>query len=478
MVIRYRYSEWDGAQEIPPLDPDDILNALTDDLMNFGDLQHALRNLLQRGMRNPMGDRTQGLRDMLQQLRQQRRQQLDRFNLSSAFEDIQKRLEEILEKERSTLDERTRRPRPGQRAGRVRGEQAKAPKATGERRTAMEASPASSSRAQSGQQARQAASRASAASRGQRGQQGQTRGSKAQQGQGQSGQQGGPAGQPASRAAADGQASSSPRCSRTSSSASATSSKACRKDLGGQMKELQNYEFMDPDAQAEFQELMEMLKQAMMETFFKDLQHQIANMTPEDMERMKDMIRDLNQMLQEKMQGGEPDFDAFMQQYGDLFGDNPPQNLDELVEQMQRQMSQMQNLLDSLPADMRQQLQDLLMDKIGDPELRDELADLPANLEYLYPQRDLRNQYPFRGEEELDLTEAMDASWSNMQDMDELERQLERTQYGGDIDDIDIGQAARAARRRGRRDAGPAQAVPRDPRGGRLHPQAAATPGS
>src|SRR5215207_6451839 len=106
MVIRYRYSEWDGAQEIPPLDPDDVLNALTDDLMNFGDLQHALRNLLQRGMRNNTGYRTQGLRAMLQQLRQQRRQQLDRYNLSSAFEDIQKRLEQILEKERSTLDDR------------------------------------------------------------------------------------------------------------------------------------------------------------------------------------------------------------------------------------------------------------------------------------------------------------------------------------------------------------------------------------
>jgi len=106
MVIRYRYTEWDGTQEIPPLDPDDILSALTDDLMNFGDLQHALRNLMQRGMRNPAGDRTQGLRDLLQQLRQQRRQNLDRFNLSSAFEDIQKRLEEILNKERGTLDER------------------------------------------------------------------------------------------------------------------------------------------------------------------------------------------------------------------------------------------------------------------------------------------------------------------------------------------------------------------------------------
>ena len=52
-MVAFRYSEWDGTQEIPPLDPDEVLEALTDDLMNFGDLQHAMRNLLQRGMRTP-----------------------------------------------------------------------------------------------------------------------------------------------------------------------------------------------------------------------------------------------------------------------------------------------------------------------------------------------------------------------------------------------------------------------------------------
>ena len=204
------------------------------------------------------------------------------------------------------------------------------------------------------------------------------------------------------------------------------------------MKELQNYEFMDPEAQAEFQELMEMLKKAMMETFFKDLQSQIANMTPEDMERMKEMIRDLNQMLQEKMQGGEPDFDSFMQQYGDLFGDNPPQTLDELVEQMQRQMSQMQNLLDSLPVghapaaagpahgqDRRPGAARRAGGAGGEPGVPLPAAR-PAQPVPL-PRR--RGDRPHRGHA---------ASWSDMQDMDELERQLERTQYGGDIDDIDM----------------------------------------
>ncbi len=85
----FRYYQWDGTQDIGPLDPDEILAGLTDDLMNFGDLEHALRNLLQRGMRNPMGDRMQGLRDLLQQLRQQRRMKLDQYNLASVFEDIQ-----------------------------------------------------------------------------------------------------------------------------------------------------------------------------------------------------------------------------------------------------------------------------------------------------------------------------------------------------------------------------------------------------
>ena len=207
-------------------------------------------------------------------------------------------------------------------------------------------------------------------------------------------------------------------------------------DVPGQVKELQNYEFMDPEAQARFNELLESLKKSMMDSFFKDMYDQIKDMSPEDLQRMKDMVRDLNQMLQDRIAGNEPDFDQFMEQYGDLFGDNPPQSLDELVAQMQQQMGQMQSLMDSMSGDMRQQLQDLLADKVGDPELQQGLGELAQNLEYLYPMRDLRNQYPFRGEEEIDLQSAMQLM-DQMQSIDEIERQLERTQYGGEIEDID-----------------------------------------
>jgi uncharacterized protein with von Willebrand factor type A (vWA) domain len=368
-MYTYRYSEWDGSQEIPALDPDDVLASITDDLMNFGDLQHALRNLLQRGMRNPLGERLKGLRDLLQQLRQQRRQTLDRYNLSSAFEDIEKRLQEILELETQTVDRRL-----NEATRQLAGEE-----------SALHAF----------EDALKAA--------------------------------GVPEDQPDRQLA---------EMLKGIAEKKKNFLENLPEDIGGRVKELQNYEFMDPEAGRKFQELMEMLKQAMMDTFFKDLHRQIASMTPKEMQRLKEMLRDLNQMLSEKMADGQPGFDGFMQKYGDLFGPNPPQSLDDLIAQMQHQISAMQSLLDSLPADMRRQLDDLLSEKIGDPELQRELQELGINLDILYPMRELHNQYPFRGDEELDLLQAMRVM-DRLQGLDAVERQLERTQYGGDLDEVD-----------------------------------------
>ena len=417
-MVAFRYSEWDGTQEIPPLDADEVLEALTDDLMNFGDLQHAMRNLLQRGMRGQMGNRLQGLRDLLQQLRQQRRNTLDKYNLSSVMDDIKQRLDEILDMERNTIDRRldeTLGPQDGaqgqqgspqppsdQQPGSQQGQPSSGAQPSPQGAPSMSGAPQSGGQQQSGQQ---------------------------QSGEG--GQQGG--GQQQAGASEQDQFA---QMLKNIAERKKNFLSNLPQDPGGAVKELQNYEFMDPEAQHKFTELMDMLKKAMTETFFKNMYDQIANMSPEEMARLKQMVKDLNQMLSDRLAGGEPDFDSFMQKYGDLFGDNPPQSLDELVERMQMQAAQMQNLLDSLPGDMRQQLQDLLSDKIGDPDLQAELSELQMNLEFLSPMRDMRNQYPFRGDEEVDLNEAMQLM-DRMQSMDELERQIERTQYGGDIDDID-----------------------------------------
>ena len=40
--MKFRYSRWDGSQRLDDLDAGDVLDALSDDLMNYGDLNAAL----------------------------------------------------------------------------------------------------------------------------------------------------------------------------------------------------------------------------------------------------------------------------------------------------------------------------------------------------------------------------------------------------------------------------------------------------
>ncbi len=102
--LRNRFSFWDGSQRLP-IDPDEVLAAIADDLMEYGDLRWAMRNLMSRGMKMPQGGYRQGLRDMLKKLREQKKQRLERYDLSSVMKDIKKQLDEILAMERERIDE-------------------------------------------------------------------------------------------------------------------------------------------------------------------------------------------------------------------------------------------------------------------------------------------------------------------------------------------------------------------------------------
>ena len=436
----YRYSEWDGTQSIPNLDANQVLDALSDDLMNFGDLQHALRNLMQRGMRGQQGDRTQGLRDLLQQLRQQRRQRLDQFDLGGVMEDLKRQLQDILDLERQTLEERLAQQEQQQRGSENGDGQDGQPDASGAPQQPGNSSDGSESgEGDDGQQGMQSP-------RGQQGQRGQGQRGQQQPGTQRPGQQ---HGQPSDESGEQGGSESGGQ-QRGAQSEQEQFEEMLRRiaerkqqfldqlpqDTAGQMKDLQNYEFLNPDAQSRFQELVDQLKQAMTNSFFKDVEKMVQEMSDGDKERMKEMTRALNDMLAQKMKGETPDFDGFMDKFGDMFGDNPPKSLDELIQQMQAQMSAMQSLMDSLPGDQRQQLQSMLADKLGDPELEAEMSELAQNLDFLNPSRDQSNSYPFRGDEELDLQAAMNLM-GEMQDIDALERGLERAQYTGEMNQVD-----------------------------------------
>jgi uncharacterized protein with von Willebrand factor type A (vWA) domain len=102
---RFDYRRWDGTQSSEVDDTDAVLAQLTDDLLANGDLHEALQRMLNRGWRTPDGQEVQGLRDLLDQLRLEREDQLDRGDLGGAYSEVAAELQEVLAEERAGIDQ-------------------------------------------------------------------------------------------------------------------------------------------------------------------------------------------------------------------------------------------------------------------------------------------------------------------------------------------------------------------------------------
>jgi len=179
---------------------------------------------------------------------------------------------------------------------------------------------------------------------------------------------------------------------------------------------------------------MKSLQEQMLKPFMQGMQQGLQNLTPEDLQRMREMMRDLNRMLRERAEGGEPDFQAFKDKWGQNFPG--AESLDQLLEQMGKQMGQMQSLMQSLTPGQRQELQGMMQSLFArDERLEAEMAQLAMNLEELLPMDALRRPYDFKGDENLSMQEAMRVM-EELQQMDQLERELRRAKDPGDLDDI------------------------------------------
>ena len=116
--------------------------------------------------------------------------------------------------------------------------------------------------------------------------------------------------------------------------------------MGGQVKELGKYDFMDEEARRKFQELMDMMKKRTMDSVCPGNQPELQNLDPAAMAEMREMFKALNQMLEQRLRGQEPDFDKFMERFGHFFGPDPPRDLDELMERLKQQIAQAQSLVE------------------------------------------------------------------------------------------------------------------------------------
>jgi len=390
---RYGYSRWDGTQNIEGLDADDILNAMADDYMEEGNLQQALKRLMQDGIRNEDGRKTMGLRELMERMRNMRNEQLNRYNMASGvMDDLREKLEEIKNLEREGI----------------------------QKRLDGNSDPSQPSQSPDQQQSP-----------------GQQQGTdQPQDGSGQESQQGSSSGQPGQSGESNDDLTPEQKRKMLEMIAKRKQDYIDKlpQDIPGQIKGLSEYDFMDDEAREKFQELMDSLQQQMMQQFFQGMQQSLQNMTPEDIAKMREMIRDLNKMLRDRQEGREPDFDSFMQKHGEYFpGVN---SLDDLIEQMQQQMAAMQGIMDNLSPEQRQELQDLMEQLMGDDRIRVDMMELAMNLEALAPMEQMRTRFPFRGDESLPLNEAM-RMMNRLQQMEGLEDQIQEARRLDNLEAID-----------------------------------------
>ena len=355
MLFRtYRYSRWDGTQNIFDLDADRLMDLLADDVLNNGDILQALRDLLRQGMQNRDGQPMPGLRQLMEQLKDRRRQQMQQHNMDSVLDDLKERLDDIINTERQGIQNRL-------------------------------------------DDARQQADSATESERPQQ----QSLYNLLEQ-----------------------------RANRNLEKLDNLPD-----GVGGQLKELMEYDFIDPDAQRKFQELLDLLKSQMAQNISQQMQQSLQNMSPEDLAAIREMMRDLNRMMQDKLQGRQPDFDGFMDQWGAMFGPNPPQSFDDLMEMLQQQLAQMQSMLESMSPEARREMENALMQAL-DPETRREMAQFASLMEQLMPMDELRRQYPFLGDDSLTMEQAMQMM-RDLQQLDQLEAALQEAIRTGDLSDVD-----------------------------------------
>ena len=350
----YRYSQWDGTQQLFELDADALMDQLSEEILKQGDVMRALRETFRQGFQDREGRQLPGLRDLMEQLKNRRRQQLQQYNMDSVVDDLKERLEEILVTERTGIDRRLD-------EGRQRIED-----------TEEDQKDEQESLYQMLEQ----------------------------------------------------------RANRNREKLN-----DLPEGIGGQIKELMEYDFMDPEAQEKFLALLEMLKNQMAQNISQQMQDQVSGMSPEDMAAIREMLRQMSQMMRDEMEGREPAFDEFMEQFGSMFGPNPPESFDELMERMQQQMAQMQSMMDSMSPEMRQEMEDA-MNSALDAETRQAMAEFASMMEIMRPMDDLRRQYPFLGDDSLTMDQAMDLM-RQLQENDQLEQALQEAMRTGNMEGID-----------------------------------------
>jgi len=210
-------------------------------------------------------------------------------------------------------------------------------------------------------------------------------------------------------------------------------------DTAQAISRLADYSWRSAAARETFEQLKDLLRREVLDSQFRGMKEALASPDPEALQRVKDMLAELNEMLDADARGEhtQEDFDAFMERYGDMFPDRPA-NLEELVDQLARRAMAAQRLLSSLSPEQRDELAGLMDQALADAGLAAEMARLASALRARRPDIDLGGgqQETMTGDDPLGLGDATTAI-ADLADLAELESALGQDYPGARMDDID-----------------------------------------
>ena len=204
-------------------------------------------------------------------------------------------------------------------------------------------------------------------------------------------------------------------------------------DPGGRIRELTEYDFLEPDARSRFDDLVERLRRQALDQYVAGLSEAIAGITPEDLAANREMVRDLNGLLQDRLAGRDPDASGFLQKHGRFFPG--ARDLDDIIDQLAQRMAAMQSLLRSMTPEQRAELEAMTDALLRDDRLRWDLAQLAATMDQLMP-GGLGDRFRFGGDEPLGLDGALEQI-GRLHALDSLEDALTDVGEPGDLESID-----------------------------------------
>ena len=203
------------------------------------------------------------------------------------------------------------------------------------------------------------------------------------------------------------------------------------------IRQLADYQWRSPEAAATYEQIRDLLRREVLDSQFRGMRDALAGASPEELQRIRDMLADLNAMLEADARGEDTSrqFDEFMDRYGDMFPENP-RSLEELVDTLARRAAAASRLAASLTPEQRGELAALALSVLGDLGLQYEMDRLGRSLRSRRPDLRWDQGASMGGEQPLGLGDATTAL-EELADLESLEASLGQRYPGASLDDID-----------------------------------------